>query len=284
MWKLITLIPVIWFLIHLIPVSETDTTKKLLNNPITVPLEQNGDVYLKGFNVPASQSPIKYGQNLYRTYKNYSPDLKKDIMDGDDFKISTPDDILKFQGKSYDYGCWYGEENFDNTQKCPSLEELNSLINQNKILLSRLEKLWSYQYFDTDIHFTIEDYFDGATFIDIQQLFHAQLVLMKQTGQSKKAIDLWFKNIRMLNSLITGRYNSVDKAIFMISQGISKQALLTIIDFSVIDDNFYDRIQKAVQQPAFGSEGFNLKKTAQAEYNFFPKFNGRRLQKRTIMG
>ncbi len=249
----------------LIPTKETPIAKDLFDNQETVPLEQNGDVYLKGFNVPPGQSPLAYGQKFYQDHKNTTDEEIRDYLD-DENKPDKQNFLYKFQGSENGLICWFKE--FEEVDECQTKEELNTTIAENKIFLERLKDLWAYQTFNSDIRFATEDYFHLQTFMRVQQLFFAQLISIAEDGRSDEAIDLWLQNSAMLNNLMNGRYTLLSKAVFAITTTHSNDSILKISKFTDLTDNQFAKIKDALSKPAFGPDGWDIKKTGQAEYNY----------------
>lgn len=246
--------------------DDMSKAQTLFDSYETIPLTENGDVYLKGFGVPENVKLTEYGYNLYKKYQDYTPALKTDIIDNDNY-LKDPNDILVFKGQSDALECWFDQSKTIYTL-CLTPKELEKTVKENQVLLNRLEELWQYNKFSEDLTFFTYDYFNVDDFVHLQNLFHANLVRMSSNGRNEQAIYLWIRNITLLNNLMSSRYDYIIKANIMFALEHAKETLLKIIDFKKIDDITYQKIKAAILRPAFGPEGFDLIKTSQADYNF----------------
>lgn len=238
----------LWLVINQIDTQQSEISKKLFENQKTVALENNGDIYLKGFSAPKELKPFEVGLKIYEgTF------------------TGNTENRLEFQGSSIGLYCWFLQED-DSGETCQSLDELQNTINQNSVLLNRLEALSKYQDFDED--FIGESYFKGQEFIVLQMLFNARLVALKQFGATDKAIQLWIQNMNMLNNMRSSRQTIVFSAIITLCQDLTDDTILKLTDNYALNSNQYSNIKEILEKPAFGDEGMNLKKTFQAEYNY----------------
>ncbi len=247
----------LWFCINQLDTKPSELSQELFFNQVQIPLEQNGDVYLKGFGVPLGQKPYDAGLQIYE--------------DHTDKKI---DDILEFHGNAEGLYCWFLQD-APKEEKCQSLEELQETISKNKTLLNRLEEMSKYDHFDEDmITYSFDDdtiqhtdYFRGQDFILLETLFNARLIALKKFGATEEAINLWIDNMNMLNNMLSSRQSMVFAAIVMITQNFTNDVITQLIDGYDIDADTLSRIKNALIRPAFGKNGMDLRKIYQAEYN-----------------
>lgn len=246
--------------INLIDKFPSKLSKEIFNTPNIQAEEKNGDYYLKGFFAPKDQSPEAFGRQLIQAKKDYdmSVDDYMDAMyEASDEAIKTP--IIKHEAN---IKCWYTQQAQFN---CISKQQLTQNIDANKTLLGRLEQLAQYNTFDQN---EIGLYESISEFRGVNELFFAKIILLHTNNQSEEALILLLDNISLHQKILSGRQNLIAKALSMISifEGLNTLNILTYEQPSLIKDH-ENRIQHILSKAPFGKNSFNIRKTAQAEYN-----------------
>lgn len=245
----------ILLIINLIDVPESDLAKDLFNNQERVALKDNGDLYLKGFQIPDA-NPLQYGYELYNNLGDQS------------FDIEQQEGLIHYVSREF---VIEGEE------EIWTEDEILQNIDDNKILWTRLQALMRFSHFDEDYigHST----FRGQDFILLQELFRAYVLYLKEKGQTDLAIEMWMQNHEMLDNMLSSRQTLVFAAIVMICQGKSDEIILRLTQDYKIDSGTQLQLEQILLRPAFGERGMNLEKIYQGEHNFIFGYIGNAMQK-----
>lgn len=237
---------------YLIDLPLTKEAKLYIPEIERVSFEDNGLVYLNGFNVPSNIHPYDYG--LFTFQKRHGL-LNKENDYNHLEKLELKKDSLEFKGED-DFDCWY-EINYEPSEGealCPSEAELKQSIKDNKLLLKRLSELSKYKNFETDMRITDKTMIKGQSFISLQRLVNAQIILMAQNSQTSGAFKLWQSNLELQKNLLRSADSLVWGAVVSIGLNISQRTILKLLPHILEKDLLVDEAINSLLTPVFSEK------------------------------
>lgn len=186
-------------------------------------------------------------------------DLEEDDIDQKALRFKTSDVIWK-------QFC-FRQIDFRTRDNCDQDVALQSLLNEQKILLDRYRDL----YRKHDLKMSVGDKLGvpgtyGQDIIALHRLLVLQWIEMAKNGQAIEAINEWFSSMRSMQLKVNSKMSIVEHAVWMVGYGINLNALPLILaeDMGVLEQRG-DEI-KAILNVDY-MEQWNLEEMEKAESN-----------------
>ena len=221
-----------------------------------IPDNQNIAIGLAGLSAPAGVDIVQHGRFVVDT-------LQKTPADVDAKKIIAAAGKLDFVGTSDELDCWIPDTEPYINEKCASAERVKILLAENKELLTRYKSLYSMPSWQGVSG-------NGQYVININKLISAEIMLDLANGDAGSAYTIWRDNHVFISRVLKQDGTMIDRAIFLVVDGISLTSLENILFKSPeIGVNHFEELNNLLK--ANKLERYNLKGMLRAEYMFIYK-------------
>ena len=218
-----------------------------------IPDNQNIAIALAGLNAPAGADMIKHGRFVVDI-------LHKTQSDVDAKKIIAAVGKLDFVGTSDELECWIPSTESYADEKCASAERVKTLLADNKELLNRYKSLYNMPSWQGVSG-------NGQYLINLNKLISADILLDLEQDNSESAYTKWRDNHLFISRVLKQEGTMIDRAIFLVVDGISLISLENILfkspEISITHFEELNRLLKANKL-----ERYNLKGMLRADYTF----------------
>ena len=216
-----------------------------------IPDETNVALAISGLNAPLDKDIIHYG----RTMIDASVILNTSA-------IKVPNEI-EFVGldKKDEVDCALKDAIEYDFELCTSSAHINSLMEQNMLLLNRyfnLYKIADWQGFSVK---------NGRIIINLNRLLAAQNKLLISQGKADDAYQLWRDNHVFISRVLGQENNMIERAIFQVVDGLNLNSLEYLLykapNIAIAHSGELNSLLKPI-----GLTRYNLKGLMRAEYTF----------------
>lgn len=226
----------------------------------TIPDNQNLAIAMAGLDAPSGEDIIQHGRFAVDIWKETggTVEVKKIV----NFKLlndkKTP---LSFVGKSEEFDCWLDYPAPESKENCASAERIQSLLVENKELLSRYASLANMPTFRGMGS-------NGQIIINLNRLLAAEIKLDIEAGNSELAYSKWLKNHQFINHVFGQEGVLIDHAIFLVIDDFNLYALENLLLKSPeIGEKHFDELNAMLKTK--GLERYNLAGMTKAEYAYY---------------
>jgi hypothetical protein len=185
--------------------------------PAAVPDQRNAAIFLAGIDAPVGDDPIARGRFVVDTLAagRYSAHWSATQE-----RLKAPG-TLKPSLDSHALTCWL-EPALTRTGKCASDAEVRAMVREDAELLWRYERAVALSEFQGGLH-------NGVLFLDVNRARLVRNRLDLRDGRPVAALARWRANQEFLERALRSEGSWVDKAILLVAQSFSLQALEEIL-------------------------------------------------------
>jgi len=224
------------------------------NKNIDIPDNQNLTIAIAGITAPIGKDVIKHGRFVVDAI-NTSLDLGIDTQE-----IIDSQEKLSFSGNSDELECWIDDAIEKTISNCASPERIRLLLMENQELLKRYIDLFGMQYWKGTSG-------NGQYLINLNKLIAAEIKLETDKKNTEAAYKKWLANFKFISRVLKHEGNSIDRAIFLVAQGMNLNSLEYMFYKSPdISTTRLDELNTLLKDD--GLEGYNLKGVLRVEYFF----------------
>lgn len=218
-----------------------------------IPDNQNIAIALAGLNVPPGIDIIKHGRFVVDTYQQQKNDDEAK-------KIIEAVGKLDFLGAD-ELDCWIPSTEPYTDEKRVSTERVKTLLAENKELLTRYKSMYSMSMLQGMNS-------NGQYVINLNKLISAEILLDLANGDANSAYIKWRDNHLLISRVLKQDGTMIDRAIFLVVDGISLSSLENILFKSPkISITHFEELNSLLK--ANKLERYNLKAMLRAEFMLF---------------
>jgi hypothetical protein len=215
-----------------------------------IPDQTNVAVAISGINAPIDVDIIKFGRSKINDFY-----AKNDTNSNNELNFIGID-------KLNEVDCILQDAIEVDSSHCTTLDQIDSLITRNNVLLNRYYSL--YKIMDSQSYAAT----GGQTIINLNKLVSAQIKLLISQKKPEEAYQLWRDNHVFISRILGQEITWVATAIFLVVDGRNLSSLEDILyNYPYIGFTYQKELNNLLAPK--GLERFNIKGKLRAEYHFF---------------